>query len=600
MRLRGAVAGVLLAVLGAGAAPAQASWPGSSTAGNAHAKAVTVPAGATPAVSVSGRNVTVSWSATTVSGQAVTGYVVKRYNASAQAQTVGSACSGTVTATTCTEAAVPAGTWTYKVTPKLGNWVGTESTSSPGATVAAADLSFSSSTTLTTLPSTLSGTISGFVTGSTVTYRLDNATTGTVLTGSTSPSPIAGNGSAAVTVTIPSGTANGAHTVYAVGSDGTVAGAAITVAVVTCPTSAPSLVWLTGMELAPTTQTAWGWTSGSASYDTAVTRNGAYSLKLAPTSAAAYRGAAVSTTSAALVARFAIRLTALPTADTQLAMLSDQAHFSNLGYLSFRYLTATQKFALGFTGGATISSTSTVQAGSWYVVQIRFDPRTTTHTADWRINDVAQTSTSVSGTATSANSFVLGSTAAATFSANYDDLAVSATATDYPFGDGKALPLQLDGMGTSVGAGNFLNDDGTAIGATSWSRLDEIPFGGGTDYVKQTVASSTSYVEMTLEDTTETCVRGVYARMAYDPQNSSAANNGKTVIADGAIERTVYSGAMNGTISNMQGREAAIPPTGVTWTAAALNALKARIGYSTDVAPTPMWHALSLEYEVPQ
>jgi hypothetical protein len=599
VRFRAALAAVLLTAMGAVAQPVQASWQGASTGGNAHAKAVTMPAGATPSVNVSGRNVTVSWSASTVAGQAVSGYVVKRYNASSQSQTVGSGCSGTVTSTSCTEAAVPSGAWTYRVAPKLSSWLGPEGASSPTATVAAATLSFSSSTTVTTLPTTLSGTISAFVTGSTVTYRLDDATSGTVLTGTTTPSTIPAGGSAAVTVTIPSGTANGAHTVYAVGSDGTVAGAAITVAAVTCPTSAPSLIWLSGMELAPATQTAWGWTGGSASYDTAVSRNGTYSLKLAPANAIAYRGIAASTTSSALVARFAIRLTSLPTADTQLAMLSDQAHFSTLGYLSFRYLAATQKFAIGFPG-QTIPSASTVQAGSWYVVQIRFDPRTTTHTADWRINDVAQTSTSVSGTASSANAFAMGSTTAATFSANYDDVAVSATAADYPFGDGKALPLRLDGMGTNVGASNFLNDDLSAIGATTWSRLDEIPFGAGTDYVKQTVASSTSYVEMTLEDTTETCVRGVYARMAYDPQASSQANNGKTVIADGAVERTVYSGGMTGTIANMQGREAAIPPNGTTWTPATLNALKARIGYSTDASPTPMWHSLSLEYEVPQ
>lgn len=596
----GIAAVVVAAVAGTAATPAHSSWDSAPSTGTAVARAVTLPVGPTPAVGVSGRNVTVSWTAVTVSGQPVSGYVVRRYDGSGQAQTVGSGCAGTVTATSCTEAAVPAGTWTYKVAPKVGNWTGTEGPGGPSATVGASQLTFSSSTTVTTLPTTLSGSLSNFVTGSTVTYRLDNASTGTVLTGTTTPSSIGGDGSAAVTVTIPSGTANGEHTVYAVGSDGSVAGAAITVAAASCPTSPSSLTWVNGMENAPITQTTWGWAGGSSSYDTAVKRNGTYSLKLAPTNATAYRGFAGAASANAIIARFAVRLNGLPTGDTMLAGLSDAGHhLSNLGWLSLRYVAASQKFSLGFTGGPSVSSASTVEPGTWYVVQIRLDPRTTTHTADWRINDVAQTSTSFGAAASSGTSFVVGSTAAATFNANYDDMVVSATAADYPIGDGKVLPLRLDGMGTSVGATNFLNDDGTAIDATTWSRLDEIPFGGGTDHVKQTVNSGTSYVEMTLEDTTEPCVRGVFARMAYDPQATNQANNGKTVIVDGGVERTVHSGSMSGTISNMQGREAAIPSAS-TWSPATLNALKARIGYSTDASPNPRWHALALEYDAPQ
>jgi hypothetical protein len=50
-----------------------------------------------------------------------------------------------------------------------------------------------------------------------------------VLTGSATPSTIDSADSATISVTIPSGTANGSHTVYAIGSAGDVASAAITV-----------------------------------------------------------------------------------------------------------------------------------------------------------------------------------------------------------------------------------------------------------------------------------------------------------------------------------------------------------------------------------
>jgi hypothetical protein len=192
-----------------------------------------MPAGNTPTASVAGRSVTVSWAASNLpDGTAIASYTVTRYDTSGNVQTIGSGCSGTIAALTCTESAVPAGTWRYAVTPVRSNWTGTEGPQSPSVTVASPSLTFSSSTTVTSLPTTLSGSIAAFVGGQTVTFRLDNASTGTVLSGTLSPTPVPSGGGSSITVTIPAGTSNGAHTVYAVGSGGTdVASAAITVAV---------------------------------------------------------------------------------------------------------------------------------------------------------------------------------------------------------------------------------------------------------------------------------------------------------------------------------------------------------------------------------
>jgi hypothetical protein len=212
-------------------AAATAAWTHSGN-GSPTAKAVGMPTGATPTASVSNRSVTVSWSASTMpGGGAVSGYVVKRYDTVGNAQSIGSACSGTIAALTCTETSVPGGTWRYSVTPVKGNWVGTEGSQSSNATVASPSLSFSSSTTVTVLPTTLNGTIAAFVGGQTVTYRLDDPSTGTILSGTLSPSTVPAGGGASVTVTIPAGTSNGSHTVYAIGSAGDVASASITVAV---------------------------------------------------------------------------------------------------------------------------------------------------------------------------------------------------------------------------------------------------------------------------------------------------------------------------------------------------------------------------------
>jgi hypothetical protein len=181
---------------------------------------------------VNGRNATLSWSvARFTDGTNVQGYRISRYDASTgTAATVGSACAGLVTALTCTEAAIPPGTWRYSVTPQHHNWTGTESPQSLSATVASPSLTIAGSGVLTTLPGTLTGTIASFVTGDTVAWRLDNASTGTVLTGSIAPSPVPANGSVSTSVTVPAGTSDGTHTIYAIGSDGaSTASATITV-----------------------------------------------------------------------------------------------------------------------------------------------------------------------------------------------------------------------------------------------------------------------------------------------------------------------------------------------------------------------------------
>jgi hypothetical protein len=107
---------------------------GSGIGGNGAASATTVGGGAVPTAVSSGTTVGLSWAASTLaSGTAVSGYVVKRYNATTLAlQTILSSCTGTVAATSCTESAVPSGQWRYSITPVFAtNWTGAESAMTP-------------------------------------------------------------------------------------------------------------------------------------------------------------------------------------------------------------------------------------------------------------------------------------------------------------------------------------------------------------------------------------------------------------------------------------------------------------------------------------
>ncbi len=99
-----------------------------------------MPAGNTPTVSVNGASATVSWTASTFAGggPAVNGYVVRRFDgATLQEQAIGAGCTGVITALSCVEASVPAGTWVWSVQPVQNNWLGAESSKSASATVAA-------------------------------------------------------------------------------------------------------------------------------------------------------------------------------------------------------------------------------------------------------------------------------------------------------------------------------------------------------------------------------------------------------------------------------------------------------------------------------
>ena len=106
--------------------------------GNGASAATTVDQGATPTLTApDSSTVTVSWTATTLAtGRAVTGYVVKRYDAATlTAQTILTACTGTVTTTTCTENNLPTGQWRYSVTPSFAtSWLGLEGVKSAPVT----------------------------------------------------------------------------------------------------------------------------------------------------------------------------------------------------------------------------------------------------------------------------------------------------------------------------------------------------------------------------------------------------------------------------------------------------------------------------------
>jgi len=226
----GAVA-ALVVVVSVVSAPfiSWAAWT-SRAVGPARAVSQSVPQGPAPVAVAVGSSVTVSWSETVLSGgTSATGYRLTRYPAaSGTPAAMSTTCTGVIAGLSCVETGVPPGSWRYTVTPVHNGWTGAESAFGSAVSVGVATLAFSSSTTIpaASLPLALAGTVTNFLSGEALSFRLDSAT-GAVLSGT--PTAVAPDGSATISVTIPAGTDNSPHSVFAVGAGGTTASAAFTI-----------------------------------------------------------------------------------------------------------------------------------------------------------------------------------------------------------------------------------------------------------------------------------------------------------------------------------------------------------------------------------
>lgn len=329
-------------------------------------------------------------------------------------------------------------------------------------------------------------------------------------------------------------------------------------------------------------------TGNGVTIDSTVVRSGAHSLRIAVPNGSRHN-ATINSAGGSLAARLYLRLDTLPTKDATELLVLDAVAGNDL---RLGYQLATQRLTLRFGSLAVTTASSTISAGTWVRIDILFTANASPRTASWLVDGVAQADLSSTGAASTVRSVRLGSNVNAdVYTANYDDVVTSATAGDFPIGDGAVLPLRPDGMGTSSTPASFHHDDGSAVDATTHLRLNDDPMTSTAGYVQQDVAGATSYVETTLSDTTATCIAGVSGLVAYHAKSSSA-NRASSTIVDGATERVIFTGDMSET--GLFYRSAIIPPTG-SWTRAAVNALRARVGYGTDVSPAPAWDALLLE-----
>jgi hypothetical protein len=249
--------------------------------------------------------------------------------------------------------------------------------------------------------------------------------------------------------------------------------------------------------------------------------------------------------------------------------------------------------------GAQVAST-TVAVDTWYRIDMRVNVSAGLNTVDWKVDGANQTQATYSQTAhTISTAAIGGDTSNETYTAFIDDVLLTSGASEYPLGPGGVSAVVPDGMGASSDPGaRMQDDDSTAWDTNSFTRVRDVPMSSGTDYVKQTSTSATTYLEFTLGDTALGCIQGVRALAAYR-SNGSGTLTGAINLNDGGTDRTLYSGTLKVDATRTY-RGSIIAPASGGWNATKLNALTARVGYATigggTPGPIPYWDALMVEY----
>jgi hypothetical protein len=372
-----------------------------------------------------------------------------------------------------------------------------------------------------------------------------------------------------------------------------------------CPTTALAPEALTGFEHARKGYSNDNFVpSGTGvSIDTAAARSGGASLRVAAAGVPGNEWRLWQTQMTRTGStRVAVRLDSLPAADVTQLLALDTAYHAPRSAARVGYDAATGRLKLTLqsaSGNATtVLAAQNAVAGAWHVIELAYDVSSATHAAKWRIDGVEQDAASVAAAgAEHLYRIELGTNTSDRFVANYDDVIMTTSASNYPLGDGAVHVLKPNGMGKSAGAANLRDDDGTAIDALSWTRLDEIPALSTTDFVQQVKASATSYAEIAFEDTAATCIRAVRAYYTTHSVATNNASHAKLSVFDGAREMVVDNGDWAANVAVSRDYSTSLMPAS-GWSQSAVNGLVARFGYSLDVKPVPVLDGVLLEYEV--
>lgn len=232
----------------------------------------------------------------------------------------------------------------------------------------------------------------------------------------------------------------------------------------------------------------WSTITGPVSVDTGTKRTGAASIKVAAAGAATsakYTGSA-----SQYVTRFALYMPSVPTADAILATAT--ATVVNDSLLCFDV--ATGKLAIAQQADwANRKLGPVLVAATWTIIDLRVSYAAGTPTITWAVDGVAQTTYTGTQAVDTVSAFYLGqwsnyaglAPALTTYTAYFDDVAVSNTAGDYPL-SGSVLALAPSSLRYAT---RYTGAASPGLAGTDSTLLQSIDFTAfGVAFVRETTA----------------------------------------------------------------------------------------------------------------
>lgn len=319
--------------------------------------------------------------------------------------------------------------------------------------------------------------------------------------------------------------------------------------------------------------------------------------------------------------------TSLPGADVTVCAMDQGTGTSGSGVQAV-YRSATQQLGVQMShstlgAGTEVLSTATLSADTWYSLDLYLDMaqeiRSSGWWADWALDGVAQTRATRTATTASDVATItqvrLGWLTSSTATIRYDDLVGSKHPGHFPLGDIGVYPMPVDPAGTvtvttAASFSTFTNNgtlNTTFNTTTARNAVDEIPptIGATADGFVQDAAATGDYVElpMTSRDAASfgQALRGVRWYFCGWAVSASANTIGFRGY-DGTTETTLFAAADpnfdNSTtnpawVCRMHRTLAASTP--YAWTQAGLDALAARVGFSSSATVNVGVHAILAE-----
>lgn len=353
------------------------------------------------------------------------------------------------------------------------------------------------------------------------------------------------------------------------------------------------------------------WQFGAAaSFNTTIKRNGNRAIRLNGSAVTTNWATSGSTFTAGniTVIRGYFYATTLPTTSANLISAYQ-------GEAGAWFNSADSKIYAGYIGANFGATGITVTTATWYLIDIKVNASTNPWTIDVSVDGVS-CGQKTRAVAAASGGFLLGSDQGETTTMDvyFDDILVSQTAADYPIGAGHTLGFvpASDGSHTSTtthtvkGTAAAPTAGGSITSATTdaFNWVNGRPIGGGatdaTRLINAQTAASTEYIEVGIEQTTETTAPRAVEFLVVDQQATTAVGDMHIKVNDNGTEtvvldRTASAGVITDRYTTKQ--FATMPTGGAAWTLVRFKALKIRFGYSSDATPDQYWRGAMVEAE---